>query len=99
MSLRERDVVVRGILEDPTVAASTLSNRVSSAQAGSVEMRQLLTLSVPSAALPLKGSASDSYTVCTVFTVYYVLPMPYAFVLQSIRTHFNLLIHFLLYPL
>lgn len=72
MSLSERDVVVRGILEDPTVAASTLSNRVSSAQAGSAEMRQLLTLSVPSAALPLKDSASDSYTVCTVYTVYSV---------------------------
>ena len=70
VSLRERDVVVRGLLEDPTVAASTLSNRLSSAQAASTEMRQLLTLSVPSAALG-KDNATDTFTVRTVRTVPY----------------------------
>ena len=65
VSLRERDVVVHGLLEDPTVAASTLSNRVSSAQAASAEMKQLLTLSVPSATLG-KNNATDTFTVRTV---------------------------------
>jgi hypothetical protein len=48
VSLRERDVVVAGLLEDPTVAASLLSNCLSTAQAGSAEMKQLFSLSVPS---------------------------------------------------
>lgn len=48
MSLRERDVVIAGLLEDPTVAASLLSNCLSTAQAGSAEMKQLFSLSVPS---------------------------------------------------
>jgi hypothetical protein len=48
VSLRERDVVVAGLLEDPTVAASLLSNCLSTAQAGSAEMKQLFALSVPS---------------------------------------------------
>ena len=66
VSLRERDVVVRGLLEDPTVAASTLSNRLSSARTASTEMRQLLTLSVPSAALG-KDNSTDTFTVRTVW--------------------------------
>jgi hypothetical protein len=48
VSLRERDVVVAGLIEDPTVAASLLSNCLSTAQAGSAEMKQLFALSVPS---------------------------------------------------
>jgi hypothetical protein len=47
VSLRERDVIIAGLLEDPTVAASLLSNCLSTAQAGSAEMKQLFALSVP----------------------------------------------------
>ena len=39
VSVRERDVGVGGLLEDPTVAASLLSNCLSTAQAGSAEVK------------------------------------------------------------
>ena len=85
VSLRERDVVVRGLIEDPTVAASMLSNGVSRSYAASAEMRQLLTLSVPSAALG-KDNATDSYAV---YFAYSVLPMLSAYAFTSICSVFQ----------
>ena len=47
MALRERDVIVAGLLEDPTVAASLLSNCLTAAEASSKEMTHLFSLNVP----------------------------------------------------
>ena len=43
-------MVVAGLLEDPTVAASLLSNCLTTAEASSKEMTHLFSLSVPNTA-------------------------------------------------
>lgn len=47
VSLSERDIVVRGALEDPTVAACLLSNCLTTVQAEAGEMKRNFILSLP----------------------------------------------------
>ena len=47
VSLSERDIIVRGALEDPTVAACLLSNCLTTEIAEDTDMKKNLILSVP----------------------------------------------------